>query len=55
MVIIIRTVIGLSKLSGTQSVKATIVTDAVDILHIKAGDRLLFVEENNRIYIEKAV
>ena len=50
-----RHVIGLSKLSGTQSVKTTIASEAVDILQVKAGDRILFVEEDGKIYIEKAV
>ena len=55
MVIKMRKILGLSKLNGSYSPKATIAKEAADILQVKEGDRILFVEEDGRIYIEKAV
>ncbi len=49
-----RRILGISSLSGTHSLKATIVHEAVDKLKLKAGDKIVFIEENGKVAIEKA-
>ncbi len=47
-------ILGVSSLSGTYSLKATIVHEAVEKLNLKAGDKIVFIENNGKIVIEKA-
>lgn len=49
-----RKILGVSSLSGTHSLKATIVREAVEKMNLKAGDKIVFYEENGKITIEKA-
>jgi len=49
-----RQLLGVSKLNGTHSLRATITIDAVRLLELKPGGRIAFFEEENRIFIEKA-
>jgi len=49
-----RKILGTSNLSGTHSLKATIIRDVVEKLNLKAGDKIVFYEDNGKIVIEKA-
>lgn len=49
-----RKILGISSLSGQHSLKATIVHEAVEKLKLNAGDKIVFVEEDSKIVIEKA-
>lgn len=49
-----RRILGTSSLSGTHSLKATVVREAVEKLRLNAGDRIVFIEDNGKIVIEKA-
>lgn len=48
-----RHIIGVSRLQGTYSLKATIVSEAVELLKLNSGGRIVFFEDGGRIYIEK--
>jgi len=52
--ITMRKIIGISSVSGTHSLKATIVRGAVEKMNLKTGDKIVFYEENDKITIEKA-
>jgi tRNA U38,U39,U40 pseudouridine synthase TruA len=54
MVNMVRKILGTSNLTGTYSLKATIIRDVVDELNLKSGDKIVYIEEDGRIYIEKA-
>jgi hypothetical protein len=47
-------ILGVSSLSGTHSLKATVVHDVVEKLKLNSGDKIVFIEENGKITIEKA-
>ncbi len=49
-----RKILGTSNLSGTHSLKATIIRDVVAKLNLKTGDKIVYIEEDGRIFIEKA-
>jgi len=49
-----RQILGTSKLSGTQALKTTVIKDVVEELNLKQGDKIVYVKEEGRIYIEKA-
>ena len=49
-----RKILGTSNLSGTHSLKATIIRDVVVKLNLKTGDKIVYTEEDGRIFIEKA-
>lgn len=48
-----RRVLGTSSLSGTYSLKGTIASEAAKKLGLKPGDRVVYVEEDGRVFIEK--
>ncbi len=54
MVIMGRKILGTTNLSGTHSIKATIIRDVVEKLDVKAGDKIVFIEEDGKIVIETA-
>ena len=54
MVIMGRKILGTSNLSGTHSLKTTVIRDVVERLNLKAGDKIVFVEEDGEIVIERA-
>ena len=49
-----RQLLGMSKLSGTQALKTTLIKDVVEELDLKTGDKIVYIKEDGRIFIEKA-
>lgn len=49
-----RQLLGVSKLNRTHLLRATITIDTVCLLELKPGGRIVFLEDEGRIFIEKA-